>query len=185
MPVKFELNLTDHPVESDTLALSAAQVEALQQTEWTVPGTVTFQGLREPLVGDNPWEAASLGVEKTGQFISRTYVTLVRLVQGSIGLRHLRGPVGILDEGTQIAQRAGWQYMLFFLGLISVNLAVINFLPIPLVDGGHILFLLIEKVKGSPVSVRVQVGATYVGLALIAFVFLATLFYDVTRLFNG
>ena len=71
---------------------------------------------------------------------------------------------------------------MFFLGLISVNLVVINFLPIPIVDGGLMVFLIVEKIKGSPVSARVQTAAMVVGLVLIASIFLITLFYDVSRL---
>ena len=96
----------------------------------------------------------------------------------------LRGPVGIIDTGTQVAQQ-GFPYLLFFLGLISVNLAVINFLPIPIVDGGHMVFLAWEKITGKPPSEKVQVASLYVGLGLIGFVFIATFYFDVMRIVTG
>ena len=113
--------------------------------------------------------------------MTQTYLTIVRLVQGRVDHRELRGIVGIADEGTRIAKQGG-TYLLFFLGLLSINLAVMNFLPIPILDGGQMLFLLIEKLKGSPVSIRVQEIATYVGLALIGSLLLVTLYYDTGRL---
>eukprot|EP00752_Nemacystus_decipiens_P015046 g13402.t1 len=129
------------------------------------------------LKADGLGDALSIGVDKTKDFVLQTYVTLMRLIQGDVKLYNLRGPVGIIDTGTQVAQQ-GFPYLLFFLGLISVNLAVINFLPIPIVDGGHMVFLAWEKVTGSPPSEKVQVGSLYVGLMLIGFVFLATFYFD-------
>ena len=67
----------------------------------------------------------------------------------------------------------------YFLGFISVNLALFNVLPLPVLDGGHILFALIEKVKGSPVSRRVQTAASYVGLALLVSLMLFATFNDI------
>jgi regulator of sigma E protease len=129
-------------------------------------------------------DALSIGVDKTKDFVLQTYITLLRLIQGDVKLYNLRGPVGIIDTGTQVAQQ-GFPYLLFFLGLISVNLAVINFLPIPIVDGGHMVFLVWEKITGSPPSEKVQIGSLYVGLGLIGFVFLATFYFDVMRIITG
>lgn len=184
IPVNYELNVADQPAMQSTLTLTDTASQSLADTRWAPPAGIAFQMLRERVVGENPIEATKLGFEKTGQFMAQTYIALLRLFQGSVKMSHLRGPVGIVDEGTKIAEE-GWEYLLFFLGLISVNLVVINFLPIPIVDGGLMVFLLVEKLKGSPVSAKVQVGATYVGLALIGFVFLATLFYDVSRIFSS
>jgi regulator of sigma E protease len=114
----------------------------------------------------------------------QVYVTLGRLFQGSVGVQHLQGPVGIVHTGTRVARQGG-TYLLFFLGLISVNLAVINFLPIPIVDGGHMVFLLVEKLKGSPVSDRIQTAALYVGLAMILSIFAMTFYYDIARIVTG
>lgn len=163
---------------------SAALAAQLAAVRWAPPAGLAFGMLRVPVVSSNPIDATRLGFVKTWQFTVQTYLTLARLFQGSVHMKNLRGPIGIVSEGTQMAQNGGMSYLLFFLGLISVNLVVINFLPIPIVDGGLMTFLIIEKLKGSPVSIKVQAAATYVGLALIAFVFLATLFYDVGRLFH-
>ena len=120
-------------------------------------------------------------MRKTGEFIQQTYLTLARLFQGTVKPSHLRGPVGIIDEGTRIT-REGWTYYLFFLGIISVNLAVLNFLPIPIVDGGLMIFLIIEAIRGKPASVRVQNAALLIGLALLATVFVTVTSFDLIRL---
>jgi len=170
--------------ETATLAVTPEQVEELLAAGWE-PDFVAFSPLveMETLKAEGVGEAFGIGLDKSKDFILQTYITLLRLVQGNVKLYNLRGPVGIVHVGTTVAQQ-GLPYLLFFLGLISINLAVINFLPIPIVDGGHMVFLAIEKIKGSPPSPQVQTAALYMGLAVIGFVFVTTLFYDVTRLFG-
>ncbi|MHC4210411.1 MAG: site-2 protease family protein, partial [Planctomycetota bacterium] len=86
-----------------------------------------------------------------------------------------------VDIGTRFAGR-GITYLVFFLGIISVNLAVINFLPIPIVDGGLFLFLIYEKLRGRPPSLAFQNAATIVGVTLIATVLLVVTWNDLVRL---
>ena len=120
-------------------------------------------------------------VEETQKFIVMTYLTIDRLIRGSVGVEQLRGPVGIIHIGTQIADR-GLTFLIFFLALISVNLAVINFLPLPIVDGGLFLLLIYEKLKGRPPSLAFQNAATIVGMFMIGTVLLVTFYNDVMRL---
>lgn len=185
--VGYELNVKDHPTFVRKITLDEKTVKLLANANWSLPSdlitgsSLAFDQQKIRVQADSPVEAISLGITKTHQFMAQTYITLARLFQGSVKAKHLRGPVGILDEGRRIAKR-GWPYLMFFLGLISVNLVVINFLPIPIVDGGLMVFLIIEKIKGSPVSAKVQTAAMVVGLALIATVFVVTLFYDMSRI---
>ncbi len=180
----LELNLASTPTESVTLDLNEANRQTLAYARWSAPGGVMFLTKQATVVANNPIHAMGLGLEYTGEFIIQTYVTLRRLIEGSVSVRDLRGPAGIVDEGTKAAER-GWPYYWFFLGLISVNLAVINFLPIPIVDGGHIVFLIIEKIKGSPASPAIQMGAMWIGLALIGAIFLVVTYNDIARIFFG
>ncbi len=184
LSVSYAVPIPGASSETAEFAVSAKQAGDLLAAGWE-PGYDDFFPLPEmvTLKADNVGEAFIIGVDKTKDFIQQTYITLLRLLQGNVKLYNLRGPVGIVHVGTTVAQQ-GPPYLLFFLGLISVNLAVINFLPIPIVDGGHMVFLAIEKIKGSPPSPQVQTVALYMGLAVIGFVFLATLFYDVSRLFG-
>ena len=122
-----------------------------------------------------------MGLQETKKIIVMTYLTIDRLFRGTVGIEQLRGPIGIIDIGIKISNR-GFIYMLFFLGMISVNLAVINFLPLPIVDGGLFLFLIYEKLKGRPPSIAFQNVATILGLFLIGTLFLVVTYNDVMRL---
>jgi regulator of sigma E protease len=184
-----DLQLTvTHPTpgreqETVTLALTAGDVETLHALSWMsdFPG-----GASEPIyttltAGGNPLRAAVMGFQETHKAIVMTYLTLDRLVRGTVGVEQIRGPVGIVDIGTQFADR-GVTYLVFFLGIISVNLAVINFLPIPIVDGGLFLFLVYEKLRGRPPSIAFQNAATIIGVTLIATVLLVVTWNDLVRL---
>ncbi len=129
----------------------------------------------------NPLRALGMGVQETWKFIMVTYLTIDRLVRGSVGVEHLHGPVGIVHVGSKVASR-GLMYLLFFLGIISVNLAVLNFLPLPIVDGGMFLYLVYEKIRGEPPPVAFQNAAMLLGLMLILTAFVVTFYNDVMRL---
>lgn len=130
----------------------------------------------------NPLEASLIGLRKTWYFIEQVYLTMQRMIfTRSMSIDQVSGPVGILQIGSQVAA-AGLPQLMYFLALISANLAVINFLPLPIVDGGHFVFLLIEKIKGSPISLRIQVATQLIGLALIIGIFLLVTFQDIQKM---
>jgi len=131
----------------------------------------------------NPLQAAYWGVTETRDFILQFYLTLRRMVAGSVSPNQLMGPLGIFVGGARFAFK-GWDWLLWFLSMISANLAVVNFLPIPIVDGGLFTFLILEKIKGRPLSARTQLIAQYVGLAFLAGVFLFVTYHDLLR-FTG
>lgn len=189
LTLDYELSVGDRPQLQSEVTLNDATIADATKPLRYVPAApfsaVMFEYVEIPVKADTPFAAAALGIEKTGEFVVQTYQTLDRLVvQRTVKPEHLRGPLGIAQTGTTVAKK-GWEYLFFFLGLISVNLAVINFLPIPVVDGGHIVFLIIEKIKGSPVSVGVQTAATVAGLVLIGGLFVVVTFFDLTRLIAG
>ncbi len=118
---------------------------------------------------------------KTWQLVKLTASMLGKLVTGDIKLKNLSGPISIA-QGAGISAEYGMIYYLMFLALISVNLGIINLVPLPVLDGGHLLFLLIEKIKGGPVSERVQDFSYRIGsIALVLLMGLA-LFNDFSRL---
>ena len=132
-------------------------------------------------------EAVQWGVSETRDAIVQVKSTIMAMVHGSISPKEISGPLGILAVGYKFAE-AGSARLLWFLSIISANLAVMNFLPIPVVDGGLFTFLIIEKLKGSPVSQRAQVAAQYVGLTLLLSLFLFATWQDLFRistLFHG
>lgn len=102
------------------------------------------------------------------------------MFEGSVDRGNMMGPVGIAYTGFEIASR-GYDWLLWFLCMISANLAVVNFLPIPIVDGGLFTFLILEKVQGKPLSHRMQQYAQIVGFALIIGVFVLVTYQDIRR----
>ena len=130
---------------------------------------------------DNFAEAISFGLSDTGNFMMQVWQTLRGMITGRLSVKNLGGPLTIADTAYRIAGYDTWEFI-FFLGLISINLAVINFLPIPVLDGGHMVFLIYEKLRGRQASEAVRVGATYVGLALIASLMLFVLYLDYRRI---
>lgn len=184
MTIGYQPNIANTPASTSEIEIDAQWAQQITSAQWKQPlGPYVFKVMVTPLAADNPVAASVLGIKKAHQVMLQTYITLLRLFQRTVPASQMRGPLGIADAGTSFAKQ-GWPYLMFFLGLISVNLVVINFLPIPIVDGGLMVFLIIEKLKGSPVSVRIQTAATIVGLAMIGSVLLFTLFYDAKRLFE-
>src|SRR5437588_6818932 len=109
------------------------------------------------------------------------YVTITRMFQGSVSYTNMMGPLGIVTSGAHFATK-GADWLIWFLAMISANLAVVNFLPIPIVDGGLFTFLVLEKIQGRPLSPRTQAIAQYLGLAFLAGVFLFVTYHDIIRM---
>jgi len=136
----------------------------------------------KPLKGENALDAVVIGVHKTYYFIVQVYEVINRMIfSRSVGVENLSGPLGIVSIGGKMAEK-GFVDFLFFMAIISANLAVLNFLPLPIVDGGLMVFLIIEKIKGSPVSLRVQVATQMIGLFLLIGAFIYVTFNDVLKL---
>ena len=170
----------DQP-KTATLDLSPAERDTVASLRYSYPPTLLLAERIEPRQTSNPLTAAGWGVTETRDLLLQFYLTLGRLVQGSVGVGNLMGPIGIVHTGSIIAFR-GWDWLLWFLAMISANLAVVNFLPIPIVDGGLFTFLIIEKISGKPLSPRMQTVAQLVGLAIILSVFLLVTYQDIMRL---
>jgi regulator of sigma E protease len=131
-------------------------------------------------IADGAWEAVGLGINETYQFVVKTYMTLRSMITNRVSaVKNLRGPITIALAAFAFAGESLPDF-LFFLGMISVNLAVINFLPIPVLDGGHMVFLIYEKLRGRPATEQVRMGLTYVGVLLILSLMVFVIFLDVT-----
>ena len=124
----------------------------------------------------------SLGKAFTRTFylVRVMYVGLWKLVTGQVSVKALGGPILIAQLAGQEA-RMGMTNLFMFIAIISVNLAVINFLPIPVLDGGHILFLLIEGVSGRPVSKKKQEIAQQIGIAVLIALMMFVTYNDILR----
>jgi regulator of sigma E protease len=154
----------------------------LVKLSWESPLSLGAFELEHVLIkASNPGDAIGRGLKRTKMVMLNVYMTFARLFQGTVRVEHLQGPIGIAHAGTILAER-GYMWVLFFMALVSVNLAVINFLPMPIVDGGHFLFLVYEQVTGKAVSPAVQNTATLVGLVMIGSLFLMVTYNDLARL---
>ena len=184
--ISFQNMLPNSPVKSAVITLSASEMNDIQKLGWSspLPSELFEPQMITRSAQGNPILAATMGFTETKKLTVLTWLTLDRLARGTVGVEQLRGPVGIVQVGTRVADR-GMTYLLFFLAMISVNLAVLNFLPLPIVDGGLFLFLLYEGCFRRPPSVRFQNAATLVGLAFLGSLFVVTFYNDVVRLFTG
>ncbi|MCK6476177.1 MAG: site-2 protease family protein [Phycisphaerales bacterium] len=172
------------PTETVRLELDAPELRRLFALSWTAPvGSWIFEPTQFLLKAKNPVDAIHYGLDETRRVMMTTYLTFARLFEGTVKVEHLKGPVGIAHVGTRLVDR-GMVWLLFFMALISVNLAVINFLPLPIVDGGQFVLLVLEQVRGRPIPIPVQNAVTLAGLVMIGSVFLFVTFNDLRQLFG-
>jgi regulator of sigma E protease len=146
---------------------------------------IPFKQLERLYKADGPIDAMGMGYKRTKIFIIQSYVTLQRLIGGLVSTKELMGPVGILTFSYKIVSDQPFIYYVYFLGLISASLAVLNFLPMPPLDGGLVVLLIIEKIKGSALSMRTQEMIAYVGWGLVLALLLYVTFNDIARLIFG
>ncbi|MCW8331340.1 sigma E protease regulator RseP [Photobacterium sp. SDRW27] len=128
-----------------------------------------------------PFEAVGKAAEKTWQLVTLTFDMVTKLVTGDVAIKNLSGPISIA-KGAGMTADYGMVYFLGFLALISVNLGIVNLLPLPVLDGGHLMFFAIEAVTRRPVSERVQDIGYRVGSAILVALMAVALFNDFTRL---
>lgn len=128
-----------------------------------------------------PGEAISRAALRTWELTSLTVRSLYKLLIGAISADNLTGPLGIADMTGQAAS-SGTFALLMFMVIISINLGIVNMFPLPVLDGGHLVFLALEKVRGKPLSAMTQEWAMRVGLTLIVMLALFSTLNDTKRL---
>ncbi|MBI5660136.1 MAG: RIP metalloprotease RseP [Nitrosomonadales bacterium] len=131
----------------------------------------------------SPYAAFRLAVRRSWETAAVSLKMMGKMVLGEVSLKNLSGPITIADYAGQSAKH-GLAAYLDFLALISVSLGVLNLLPIPLLDGGHLLYYMAEGIKGSPVSERAWEAGQNVGIALLATLMAFALYNDVVRLLS-
>jgi regulator of sigma E protease len=119
-------------------------------------------------------------IRATSEVLELTAVSVVRLFQGRLSMKSIGGPLTIFDAAGEAAREGALNY-LFLMGFISVNLGLINLMPIPMLDGGHLLFFLIELVARKPLSVRVREYASIAGLTILILLMVFAFKNDVER----
>ena len=145
------------------------------------PGKITIPEEYKQTIQYSPTEALMMAVDKTGQISSMILNSIVKMVRGLIGLDNLSGPITIAKVAGQSAEM-GWQTFISFMALMSVSLGILNLLPIPMLDGGHLVYYCIELIRGKPVSEQIQLVGLKIGMVLLGSMMLLALFNDFMRL---
>jgi len=127
-------------------------------------------------------KSLSLGVEKTIYITKLTIEGIIRLIGGFIPSSEVGGPIMIVDVASKAAQ-AGFGAFLIFASIISINLGLLNLFPIPVLDGGHLMFFTIEAIRKKPVSEKFQVAAQKVGIGLLIALMVFAFYNDIKRFF--
>lgn len=135
-------------------------------------------------VSYSPGVAAAKAVTKTWETSVFSLQMLGGMLTGDVSWRGMSGPVTIASYAGQSA-KIGWEAFLGFLALVSISLGVLNLLPIPVLDGGHLLYYIVEVFKGSPVSERVMEIGQRIGLALLGLLMACAFYNDINRLITG
>ncbi|HIU27166.1 MAG TPA: RIP metalloprotease RseP [Candidatus Fimisoma avicola] len=134
-------------------------------------------------VSHNPFRAVAEGAKSTWNITASMFQTLSQLFTGQLGADSLSGPVGMVQMVSQTTQY-GWWYYGFLTALICINLAIINMLPLPALDGGRIIFVIISMITGRPVSQKVEGTVHFVGIMLLFGLMAYVTFNDITRIFG-
>ena len=145
------------------------------------PGQVVIPEEYKQTIQYGPVEAFGKALDKTGQISTMILNSIVKMVRGLIGLENLSGPITIAKVAGQSAEM-GWQTFISFMALMSVSLGILNLLPIPMLDGGHLVYYFVELIRGKPVSEQIQLVGLKIGMVLLGSMMLLALFNDFMRL---
>ncbi len=131
-----------------------------------------------------PVDALGRALDKTWETSLFTFQVLGKMITGEVSWKNVSGPLTIADYAGQSAQ-LGWVYYVIFLASISISLGVLNLLPIPLLDGGHLMYYMIELAKGSPLSEKAMEIGQQVGIAVLFTLMAFAIYNDINRLISG
>ena len=139
---------------------------------------IEFSEKAAPLPTYNLFTGFGKGVEATWLTFTTVGKTLQQLVGGEVSPKHLAGPIGIANATSRMFDRVGLSSVLFFIGFISINLCIVNLLPIPIADGGHLLFFALEKLRGRPMPRKAQEVVQQVCIVFLIALFLYITWFD-------
>ena len=148
-------------------------------------GLLGLQGSRDPadlrFVRYGPFESLSVGVQETWNVVDRTMNYLGKLLRGRESPEQLSGPLGIMRVSGDVAAAGGLGSLVGLIAILSVSIGLINLFPIPLLDGGHLLFYAVEAVRGRPLSDRAQEIGFRIGLAIVVMLMLFATWNDIVN----
>lgn len=173
-PVQLVINNSNTPV--------AVTPEADPTSRWFHPlRGLQFTAIRRIVPPQAPAAAIRRGFDDTVTNILSTYATIRSLFQGRVSPKNLGGPIAIA-QGAYNSADSGFKMLIYFLGFLSINLAVLNFLPVPPLDGGQMVFLIAEKIRGRPLPESALSAGTWLGILLLLMLMVYVMFQDVSRL---
>ena len=175
-----ELEIEVVPRKSSAGVLSGRLVLGIGNVEPTAAERASWERSYF-LLRHGPIDGLQAAASETWRLTGATFGLLGRMLTGTASVKNLSGPISIAQFANSSASR-GLSNFLFFLGAISLSLGILNLLPIPVLDGGHLLFYLIEWLKGSPVSDRAQMAGQYLGLVALAGLMSLAFINDILRL---
>jgi regulator of sigma E protease len=179
---KVKFDWTKGSTESGSAVLSAQDWQAVRPVRSFI-SDVPFEPVLKLYKAKNFVEAMEMGYKKTWTFILQSYLSIRRIAEGLVGSEELSGPVGIAAISYKVVSSSSFSDFIYLLALISACIGAFNILPILPFDGGLALFLLIEKIKGSPVNERIQNFFATTGWVLVGCFFLYVSFNDIVRFF--
>ena len=150
------------------------------QTEWSQADVARLEEMRHRQQY-SLFQAVGQGLDKTWEITTLSFRLIGKLFTGDVSPQNLSGPISIA-EGAGTYASYGFVFFLSFLGMISVNLGIINILPIPVLDGGHLLYYFIEMIRGKPLSESVQEIGLRIGLVMVLSLMVFSIFNDISRL---
>jgi len=164
---------------TDTLTLSLTPRAAQDPQSGATEGKIGIY----PMTAFEPvglWNALVAGAQATWQNTAMVGNFFFRFVSGRESPRNIGGPLFIASIAGQVAEQ-GWRYFIGFMAVLSINLAILNVLPIPALDGGQLLFILIERIKGKPLSLKQRIAVQQVGLAFLLMRIIFVTINDIVR----
>jgi regulator of sigma E protease len=177
---QLDYKKVDLQLERGDTTVEINGVAAVEDPTWPViPRGYKLMNAMQLQKAQDVGQALSMGFGKAFSFIGMIYRQLSSLADGNLSVTQMSGPIGIF--GYAYTAASDIFTLVLFLGIISVNLAVVNFLPIPILDGGHMVFLIYEWLRGKPASEQVRMAANWVGLGLIGSLMLFVIFLDLSK----
>lgn len=166
--------------DGDEVLLSVTPTTADQDGKEVGRLGIRMQGLMGDHQRLNPVSAAWFGVERTYTITAQALNNIGNLLIGQGNFKDLGGPIAIAQMSGQAADQ-GYLQLIFFMAVLSINLGLINLFPIPILDGGHLLFMGVEAVRGKPLGERAQEYGFRIGLALVLLLMVSVTWNDIVR----
>jgi len=174
----YEIEVKHDNGKKEVLEISPKKVKDSEGNETKVFGIQTTGEVRYGISN-----AIKYGFQKFSSVIGQMWLTVVNLFSGGLSINALSGPVGIYTV-VGASRKAGLYSVMYLIAYLSINLGLMNILPIPALDGGHVLFLVIEKIRGKKMDAKIENTATMVFFALLIALMIYVSIHDIIRIFT-